>query len=266
LPTAPFDALVADALKSGEVDDERDLNHRDLRTLTLVMLDCYRILTGNAFPEIPRSSLSLRRSLCFASWDATKAVSYRRLNGIDDKAGTAVTVQTIVFGNAGGESGAGVAFQAKSVASMGQSANASAVHHDPSGRSPCSRSRSLQAARQRQSDLPGVAFIKVASKLSMTICSSPQLRAHHEVARYRSCFLILGTPPNNETSANSPGKSCCKRAKEPRRRRPPRYRAPRRLRPVGRLRQYPNRSLAMSTVCGVLRRFRLPHQRPLLTR
>ena len=46
----------------------------------------------------------------FRSWDAPKAVSYRRLNGISDEAGTAVTVQTMVFGNAGGGSGSGVAF------------------------------------------------------------------------------------------------------------------------------------------------------------
>ena len=46
----------------------------------------------------------------FRSWDAPKAVSWRRLNGLDDAAGTAVTVQTMVFGNAGGTSGAGVGF------------------------------------------------------------------------------------------------------------------------------------------------------------
>jgi pyruvate,orthophosphate dikinase len=46
----------------------------------------------------------------FRSWDAPKAASYRRLNGISDEAGTAVTVQTMVFGNAGGGSGSGVAF------------------------------------------------------------------------------------------------------------------------------------------------------------
>jgi Pyruvate phosphate dikinase, AMP/ATP-binding domain len=44
------------------------------------------------------------------SWNAEKAVSYRRLNRIDDAAGTAVTMQTMVFGNAGGTSGAAVGF------------------------------------------------------------------------------------------------------------------------------------------------------------
>ncbi len=110
LPTSPFDALVTAALESGEVNDERDLDHRDLRTLTLAMLDCYRTLTGSAFPADPREQLAAATAAVFRSWDAPKAVSYRRLNGIDDKSGTAVTVQTMIFGNAGGGSGAGVAF------------------------------------------------------------------------------------------------------------------------------------------------------------
>jgi pyruvate,orthophosphate dikinase len=110
LPTAPFDELVAAALKSGDVNDARDLDHRDLRALTLAMLDCYRTLTGSAFPSDPQEQLAAAAAAVFRSWDAPKAASYRRLNGIDDKAGTAVTVQTMVFGNAGGESGAGVAF------------------------------------------------------------------------------------------------------------------------------------------------------------
>ncbi len=52
LPTGPFNALVAIALNSGDVNDEQDLDHRDLRALTLAMLDCYRTLSG-AFPPIP---------------------------------------------------------------------------------------------------------------------------------------------------------------------------------------------------------------------
>jgi pyruvate,orthophosphate dikinase len=46
----------------------------------------------------------------FGSWNAPKAVDWRRLNKLDDTAGTAVTVQAMVFGNAGGTSGAGVGF------------------------------------------------------------------------------------------------------------------------------------------------------------
>jgi pyruvate,orthophosphate dikinase len=110
LPVAPFDTLVADAMARAEADTERDLDHRDLRALTLAMLNCYRTLAGTAFPADPRDQLLAAAEAVFRSWDAPKAVSYRRMNGISNDAGTAVTVQTMVFGNAGGYSGAGVGF------------------------------------------------------------------------------------------------------------------------------------------------------------
>ena len=46
----------------------------------------------------------------FRSWQSPRAVEYRRLHGLDDRAGTAVTVQAMVFGNMGGTSGSGVGF------------------------------------------------------------------------------------------------------------------------------------------------------------
>ena len=46
----------------------------------------------------------------FRSWQSPRAVEYRRLNGLDNLAGTAVTVQAMVFGNMGGTSGSGVGF------------------------------------------------------------------------------------------------------------------------------------------------------------
>jgi pyruvate,orthophosphate dikinase len=110
LPTAPFDVLAADALKQAGVETERELDHRDLRALTAKMLDCYQSLTHEVFPSDPREQLSAAAAAVFRSWDAPKAATYRRLNGISDDAGTAVTVQTMVYGNAGGASGSGVAF------------------------------------------------------------------------------------------------------------------------------------------------------------
>ncbi len=110
LPTAPFDSLVAESLGRAEAESEQELDHRELRALTTVMLDCYRTLTGKAFPENPHEQLAEAVVAVFRSWSAPKAASYRRLNDISDEAGTAVTVQTMVYGNAGGTSGAGVAF------------------------------------------------------------------------------------------------------------------------------------------------------------
>jgi pyruvate,orthophosphate dikinase len=110
LPTSPFDRLVDEELQRAGVDTERELDHRSLRGLTLAMLDCYCTLAGSPFPADPYEQLGAATAAVFRSWDAPKAASYRHLNGIDDAAGTAVTVQRMVFGNAGGVSGAGVGF------------------------------------------------------------------------------------------------------------------------------------------------------------
>jgi pyruvate,orthophosphate dikinase len=110
LPTAPFDALVRDTVAVEQVDGERELDHRALRSLTLGMLDRFATLAGAPFPDDPMEQLAQAAAAVFRSWDAPKAATYRRMNGVDDAAGTAVTVQTMVFGNAGGASGAGVGF------------------------------------------------------------------------------------------------------------------------------------------------------------
>jgi pyruvate,orthophosphate dikinase len=54
LPTAPFDALVAAALVAADAETERDLDHRDLRTLTRAMVACYGALAGHPFSDRPR--------------------------------------------------------------------------------------------------------------------------------------------------------------------------------------------------------------------
>lgn len=110
LPTAPFDVLVTQALSRAEVESPAELDYGSLRTLTHAMLDAYLALKGSPFPVDPDEQLASATNAVFRSWDAPKAVSYRRLNGISDALGTAVTVQTMVYGNAGFGSGSGVAF------------------------------------------------------------------------------------------------------------------------------------------------------------
>ncbi len=110
LKVAPFDALEAAALAAGDAAGVGELDHAALRALVRSMLARYRELAGAAFPEDPREQLTQAVLAVLRSWDAPKAAAYRRLNGIDDGAGTAVTVQTMVYGNADGLSGSGVGF------------------------------------------------------------------------------------------------------------------------------------------------------------
>jgi len=66
--------------------------------------------TGEDFPQDPHEQLREAVLAVFRSWNNDRAISYRRFNGIPDDLGTAVTVQRMVFGNRGDQSGSGVAF------------------------------------------------------------------------------------------------------------------------------------------------------------
>jgi pyruvate, orthophosphate dikinase len=90
--------------------DERELDFAELRALTRRLLEVYARAAGRPFPQEPRSQLVGAIEAVLASWQSARASAYRRLNGISDSIGTAVTVQRMVFGNAGGRSGAGVGF------------------------------------------------------------------------------------------------------------------------------------------------------------
>ncbi|THF60513.1 PEP/pyruvate-binding domain-containing protein [Pseudothauera rhizosphaerae] len=100
---ADLDNLRGDA-------DERSLDFADLRTLAARHLETYRREAGEAFPQDAHAQLEMAIAAVFASWNAPRARTYRELHGLPHDLGTAVTVQAMVFGNAGGLSGAGVGF------------------------------------------------------------------------------------------------------------------------------------------------------------
>jgi pyruvate,orthophosphate dikinase len=90
--------------------DERDLDFAELRTITRACLATYLRAAGKPFPQNPQQQLAEAIGAVLQSWQSPKACEYRRVNQLPDDLGTAVTVQTMVFGNAGGQSGAGVGF------------------------------------------------------------------------------------------------------------------------------------------------------------
>lgn len=109
-PPTAWNDLIAQAQLHAEVESERELDFAALRQITREMLALSRDLTGRPFPRDPREQLHQAAIAVFRSWDAPKAAAYRKLNGIDDSAGTAATIQRMVFGNAGGASGSGTGF------------------------------------------------------------------------------------------------------------------------------------------------------------
>lgn len=107
LPATAFDADLAEVAAGCA---ERDLDFDACRRLTRRHLDTVQRLSGRPFPQSPDEQLLAAIGAVFASWWSPRADTYRRLHRIDDGLGTAVIVQRMVFGNAGGASGAGVAF------------------------------------------------------------------------------------------------------------------------------------------------------------
>ena len=107
LPASSFDQATIQLFPGR---DERELDFAELRALTLRFLEIYALSVEKPFPQDPIEQLDGAINAVFASWQSTKAREYRRLNGIAADTGTAVTVQRMVFGNAGGRSGAGVGF------------------------------------------------------------------------------------------------------------------------------------------------------------
>ena len=110
IPAAPFEAALDISLRRSGTDIARQLDFRALRDLAHAYLALYREHTGHDFPQDPFEQLAAATQAVFASWMSDKAVEYRRLNALPDDLGTAVTIQRMVFGNAGGNSGAGVGF------------------------------------------------------------------------------------------------------------------------------------------------------------
>lgn len=89
---------------------DTDLDAADMEALTQEYRRIYKSHIGADFPEDPWTQLVGSVNAVFKSWNNQRAVTYRKLNGIPGEWGTAVNVQSMVFGNTGEESGTGVAF------------------------------------------------------------------------------------------------------------------------------------------------------------
>jgi pyruvate,orthophosphate dikinase len=105
-----FEEALDHAKEARGVRNDVDLDEGDLRRLVAEFKRIIADATGREFPQDPREQLELGIQAVFGSWDNKRAVDYRRKNKIDDSLGTAVNVQSMVFGNKGDDSGTGVAF------------------------------------------------------------------------------------------------------------------------------------------------------------
>jgi pyruvate,orthophosphate dikinase len=109
-PADPFEQRLAEHLRRGQIPAADELDAADLKQLTEEYLELFESRIGHPFPQEPLAQLTGAIEAVFRSWQTPRAIEYRRLHALNDLAGTAVTVQAMVFGNMGGTSGSGVAF------------------------------------------------------------------------------------------------------------------------------------------------------------
>lgn len=105
-----FEQLLTQHKKKQGVTYDQEMSAETLRAV----IDSYKELvlerTGAVFPEDPMEQLFLSIEAVFRSWNNDRAFIYRNLNKIDHELGTAVNIQSMVFGNMGNDCGTGVAF------------------------------------------------------------------------------------------------------------------------------------------------------------
>jgi len=105
-----FDALMDKMKEERGVTQDVELNAEDLEELTRQYKELVKQEKGFRFPEEPLEQLKLAIEAVFKSWNNPRAIAYREREKIPHDLGTAVNVQSMVFGNMGEDSGTGVAF------------------------------------------------------------------------------------------------------------------------------------------------------------
>ena len=106
----PFETVIEHVKEEAGVENDTDLGVDDLRKMVERFKALIKERTGKAFPQDPRTQMWGSVGAVFGSWHNDRATVYRRKYGIPHEWGTAVNVQTMVFGNRGDSSATGVAF------------------------------------------------------------------------------------------------------------------------------------------------------------
>jgi len=105
-----FEHAIESAKQAKGTKNDLDLDAEDMRGIVDTFKGIVRDKTGRDFPQDPREQMDMAVNAVFNSWNADRAVLYRRQERIPADLGTAVNIVAMVFGNLGPDSGTGVAF------------------------------------------------------------------------------------------------------------------------------------------------------------
>lgn len=110
IPKSKFDQIFDGRKKEVGAEYDVDLKTEDLKVIIEGYKELVKAELGREFPQNPKDQLMEAIQAVFRSWNNERAILYRKLNNISASLGTAVNVQSMVFGNTGENSGTGVAF------------------------------------------------------------------------------------------------------------------------------------------------------------
>ncbi|MEG1459184.1 MAG: pyruvate, phosphate dikinase, partial [Acetivibrio sp.] len=105
-----FESILDELKASKGYKIDTEMTAEDLKEVIAKYKAIYKEKMGEEFPQDPKTQLMEAVKAVFRSWDNPRAIVYRRMNDIPGDWGTAVNVQSMVFGNMGDNSGTGVAF------------------------------------------------------------------------------------------------------------------------------------------------------------
>lgn len=160
-----FDHSFAEMKKRLGVTADTDVDAANLSVLCDEFKQIVKTETKRDFPSDPQKQLDLAIRAVFASWNGKRARDYRRTYKISDSLGTAVNVQTMVFGNMGEDSGTGVAFTRN--ASTGEKELYGEYLQNAQGEDVVAGIRTPKKIAQLQNEMPEVyhQFVQVADRL-----------------------------------------------------------------------------------------------------
>ena len=167
VPKSYFEKIIDEMKEAKGVHFDTELTADDLKELANKFKAVYKeAMNGEEFPQDPKEQLMGAVKAVFRSWDNPRAIVYRRMNDIPGDWGTAVNVQTMVFGNKGETSGTGVAFTRNP--STGEKGIFGEYLINAQGEDVVAGVRTPQPITQLEKDLPDCykQFIDLAMKLA----------------------------------------------------------------------------------------------------
>ena len=165
VPKSLFERVIDEIKEDRKVHFDTELTAEDLKEVIRRFKEIYKEKMGEEFPQEPRVQLMEAVKAVFRSWDNERAIVYRRMNDIPGDWGTAVNVQSMVFGNMGNTSGTGVAF------TRNPSTGAKGIYGEylinAQGEDVVAGIRTRQPITRLEEDLPECyeEFLKIANRL-----------------------------------------------------------------------------------------------------